>query len=374
MTAASRLVRFAAAALLALPAACNDKALESSTAAVDGGKHAMGSITPEQASKVLAKVGDKTITLGDFVAALEHMDQFDRIRYQSPERRKELLRELINVQLLADEAVAKGYDKDALAQQEIRSILRTAMMEEAHTGAPTPNAIPASEIEAYYNAHREVYRDPERRKVSVIVVPDDANAPAVLDAAKKVATAAKWGELVRAKSLDPAAKANTPLDLLGDYGWVTAQGETGGENMKAPDEVRDAAFQIPAKGGVYDKLVHVRSDPKVYIVRLTELNPAHERTLAESDRAIRVKLVQDKVREREDDLINRLRAENPVQIDDAVLATIHVDLPNATHTVFSDAGASAVQAIISDSGAPKPRRAPQAPPAPPGPAAADAGH
>jgi peptidyl-prolyl cis-trans isomerase C len=334
--------------------ACNDKALETTAAAGDGGKHAFGSISPEQAGRVLAKVGDKTISLGDFVAALEHMDQFDRIRYQSPERRKELLRELINTQLLADEALAKGYDKDALTQQEIRSILRSAMMEQAHAGAPAPNAIPASEVQAYFDAHRDQYRDPERRKISVIVVPDDANAPAVLDAAKKAPTAAKWGEIVRAKSVDPGAKANAPLDLVGDYGWVTAQGETGGDNMKASDEVRDAAFQIPAKGGIYDKLVHVKNDPKVYVVRLTELTPAHERTLAESDRAIRVKLVQEKVREREDDLINRLRAENPVQIDDTVLATVHVDLPMAPHQVFSDAGANMVESIIADASAPAP--------------------
>src|SRR4051812_7079077 len=62
--------------------------------APDAGAHAQPkSLTPEQASQVLAKVGDKTITLGDYVAALEHMDQFDRLRYQSAERRKELLNE-----------------------------------------------------------------------------------------------------------------------------------------------------------------------------------------------------------------------------------------------------------------------------------------
>src|SRR5271165_3241911 len=78
--------------------------------APDAGDHAQTpSLTPEQAAKVLAKVGDSTITLGDYVAALEHMDQFDRLRYQSPERRKELLNEMINVKLLAGEARDKGY-------------------------------------------------------------------------------------------------------------------------------------------------------------------------------------------------------------------------------------------------------------------------
>src|SRR4051812_22176008 len=66
--------------------------------AVDGGHAESTSLTPEQAKQVLARVGDDTITLGDYAAALEHMDQFDRLRYQSPERRKELLDEMITVQ------------------------------------------------------------------------------------------------------------------------------------------------------------------------------------------------------------------------------------------------------------------------------------
>src|SRR5438128_6367199 len=78
---------------------CNEKAVPGSGAADSGAHHTSESLTPEQAAKVLAKVGDKTITLGDYVAALEHMDQFDRMRYQSPERRKELLGEMINVEL-----------------------------------------------------------------------------------------------------------------------------------------------------------------------------------------------------------------------------------------------------------------------------------
>jgi peptidyl-prolyl cis-trans isomerase C len=369
MVAVPRLICVAALALVALSAACNDKALETGATSADGGKHATGPLSPEQAGKVLAKVGDETITLGDFVAALEHMDQFDRLRYQSPERRKELLREMINVQLLADEARAKGYDKDPLTQQEIRSILRSAMMERAHAGAPSPNAIPESEVQAYYDAHKGEFHDPERRKISVIVLNDDANAPAVLEAAKRAPTAAKWGQIVREKSVDPAAKANAPLDLIGDYGWMTAPGEVSGENVKATPELREAAFHIAEKGQVYDKLVHVKDDPKVYVVRLTEITPAHARSLTEADRAIRVRLVQDKVREREQDLLSRLRAETPVQIDDAVLATIHVDLAGSSHEVFSDAGATAVHALMMDAAAaahsaPAPGANPHSAPAP----------
>jgi peptidyl-prolyl cis-trans isomerase C len=347
MSAATRVVSVAMGVVLAFTAGCNDKALQVGGSA-DGGKHVGSSISPEQASKVLARVGDHTITLGDFVAALEHMDQFDRLRYQSPERRKELLREMVNLQLLSDEAIAKGYDKDPMSQQEIRSILRTAMMEKAHEGAPTVNAITDAEIQAYYEAHRNEYRDPERRRISCIIIADDAAAPAVLDAARKATTSAQWGALVRAKSLDSAAKANVPVDLAGDYGMVPPPGDPSGEGSKAPEEVRAAAFLIPKVGEVYEKAVKPAHDPRIYIVRLTQKTDAHERSLAEAERAIRVRIVQEKTRQREEDLLNRLRAEYPVQIDDAVLATVHVDLAPQR----ADGGSPGAQNAASPDAAP----------------------
>jgi peptidyl-prolyl cis-trans isomerase C len=123
-------VALAAAAALAVGAVsgvlgttgCKSCDNGSSGDVADSGHAQPTSLTPEQSKQTLAKVGDDTITLGDYAAALEHMDQFDRLRYQSTERRKELLDEMITVQLLAKEATAKGYDKDPIAQQEMRAI------------------------------------------------------------------------------------------------------------------------------------------------------------------------------------------------------------------------------------------------------------
>ena len=118
-------------------------------------------------SQILARVGDRAITLGDYVAALNHLDEFDRLRYAAPERRKDFLDEMIDVMLLADEAREKGYDKEPLAQQELREILRDAMLKKAREGSPVPNAIPEGEVRAYYEAHGDNrlprYRGPGER-------------------------------------------------------------------------------------------------------------------------------------------------------------------------------------------------------------------
>jgi peptidyl-prolyl cis-trans isomerase C len=327
MFVASRTKRAVAAVALALSGAagCNDKALQSSANA-DAGKRLGSAITPEQATKVLAKVGDHTITLGDFVAAIEHMDQFDRLRYQSPERRRELLAEMINLQLLADEAVAKGYDKEPRVQQEMRAILRDAMLAEAHKDAPTANEMSEADVRAYYDKNRDAFRDPERRRVSVIVLNDPSAASSALEAAKKTTTSAEWGAVVRARSVDIGAKANVPVDLVGDFGLVSPPSDLQAEpNVKVPSEVRTALFEMAKIGDIYDKVVE-SADHKFYVVRMTQKTEAHDRTFGESERSIRVKLVQDKIRDKEEALVAQLKGEFPVQIDDAVLATVRVDL------------------------------------------------
>lgn len=314
------------------------KSCDSDGRGSDAGASPTTLLTNEQAAQVLAKVGDKAITLGDYTAALENMDQFDRLRYQSPERRKELLEEMITVELLAMEATAKGYDKEPLAQQELRAILRDAMLAEARKGAPTPAEVPESEVRAWFEAHRAEYRDPERRRVSVITVASEADARAILEAAKKTPGSVQWGELVRSKSLDPQARANVPADLAGDQGIVAPPDDPRGDNPRVPPEVRVATFAIPDIGGVHDKVV--AAGGRFHVVRLTQKIAPHERTYEEAERSIRVKLAQDKLRAKEDELIGELRKTVKVEIDQAALGTVKIANPPAAPNTPSprDAG------------------------------------
>jgi peptidyl-prolyl cis-trans isomerase C len=283
----------------------------------------IGGLSPEQASQVLARVGDHSIVLGDYVAALQHMDQFDRVRYSAPARRRELLDEMIDVMLLADEAREKGYDKDPATQQEIREILRDALLRKAREGVPGPNEVPESEVHAYFEAHKGDFRDPERRRVSAIVLHTAASAAAVLDAAVG-APAAQWGELVRTKSTDSHAKSDAPPELAGDLGFVSPPGDPRGHNERVPDEVRAAVFEIANPGDVLPRVVSAGS--AFYIVKLESKTDAHERTLQDAERPIRVRLAQDKTRASEDALLDDLRKQYPVEVDEPALAQVKVDV------------------------------------------------
>jgi parvulin-like peptidyl-prolyl isomerase len=221
----------------------------------------------------------------------------------------------------------------------MRAILRDALLAEARKNAPTPADVPEADVRAWFEAHRAEYKDPERRRVSVIVVRDDATANAALAAAKKNPAPAPWGELVRAKSIDPQARANVPIDLAGDVGIVAPPGDPRGENSRVPDEVRAAAFEIPEVGGVADKVV--LSHAKYYVVRLTQKIAPHERTYEEAERSIRVKLAQDKLRAKEDELIAELRKSVKVEVDEGALGTVKIDMGDGGGPAAVDAGVAA---------------------------------
>ncbi|MGK4001973.1 peptidylprolyl isomerase [Sorangium sp. So ce1036] len=307
-----------ALSLAALVAGCDEPALQVPS---DAGPPVLG-LTAEQSARVLAKVGDRIITLADFARTLERMDQFDRLRYQTKERRRELLSEIIDAELLALEARRRGLDKDPAVEDAIRQILREAMVAQARAGLPAPADIPVSQVRAYYEANADKFTEPERRRVAAIVVGDRSLGERVLKEAQAVGSGAAWGELFFKHSLTAPKdrSAGAPLDLAGELGIVGPPGDARGAHPHVPEPVRAAAFLIGSVGAVSDELVE--ADGRFYIVRLSGLTAGHRRELAEAERSIRVALLQQKMQDQERALEEELRKKFPVELNDAALATV----------------------------------------------------
>ena len=318
MTRATAIPTLLPAVIAAYLAGCNEPALQQPT---DGGTPAFG-LTAEQSSRVLAKVGDRLITLGDFGRTLERMDQFDRLRYQTKERRRELLTEIVDVELLAAEAKRRGLDKDPEVEDAIRQLLRDAMLAQARQGLSAPAEIPAAEVRAYYEANADRFSEPERRRVAAIVMSDKKAAEKVLKEAQKVSAGSAWGELFYKHSLTAPKEQgpSSPVDLAGDLGIVGPPGDARGANPAVPEPIRAAVFQIGNVGAIAGELVEVEG--KHYIVRMNGITAGHHRPLAEADRAIRVAILQQKMQDQVRALEDELKKKFPVQVDEAALSTI----------------------------------------------------
>jgi hypothetical protein len=306
---------------------CSKKEKEASPAASSSAPSGPKPLSPEMAAKTIAKVGDRVITLGEYAAALERMDSFERMRYQSPDRRKRLLDEMIEVELLAQEARRRGLDKAEETQERVRQILRDQVLDDLRKGAPAANDIPDAELHAYYDAHKDDFSEPERRRVSAIVLDSAAAAKGVLAKAAKADVAA-WGQLVdqNAPKQGPRPPVGTPNELAGDLGIVGPPGHPRGANPRVPDPVREAAFKIAAVGETYGSVVE--ADKKFYVIRMTSKTDGRARTFEEAQRAIRTAVVQSKVDEREKALEKDLRQKFPVKIDEAALEKMPMPAPS----------------------------------------------
>ena len=298
-------------------------------------------LTTTQAATVLARVGDKAITLADFAATLERMDQFDRLRFQTPERRKELLDQMITVELLADEARRRGLDRDPETEESLRQVLRDAVLQDLRKGSRVPGEIAEAEVRAYYEAHKADFQEPERRRIGHLSVRDKAKAEKLVEEAKKAVTAQQWGELVRNQSVDsPGKDYKGPVDTLGDLGIVGAPSDPRGANPRIDEELRKAVLQIEKLNEVLAHPVPA-SDGLWHIVRLIGKTEAHARSYAESERTIRIMIIQQGIADRETALEAELRGKYKVEIDDSALSQVRVPVappPSASAPVPSHDG------------------------------------
>ena len=307
---------------LVAASACRREVAETGSAPSASASATPSGISPELSARVLAKVGDRTITLGDYVAVLDGMDRIERARYQTADRREQLLKEMVDVELLAREAERRGLADKPEAKALERQILRDEVFAELRDKQPPLDQIPAADVHAYYDAHRGDFKEPERRRLSHIVVRDKASAERILADARG-ATAKQWGELVRKSSIDKPA-ADIPDELAGDLGLVTPPSSGKNDNPRVPEALRAAVFEVDKPGDVLGRVVEAGG---FHLVRLTGKNDARDRSLAEADRTIRVLIAQERLHRAEADFEKELRARFPVKIDEAALAKVVVPAP-----------------------------------------------
>src|SRR4051794_8577694 len=155
------------------------------------------------------------------------MDPFERMRYQTDDRRQALLDELINVELLAREAERRGLDQKPETQELVRQFQRDELLRRLRASVPGPSQLSVAAVQAYFQEHRADFLDPERRRAAQIVLGDAGQAAKVLSEATG-ADADRWRALVRQYNPEAAGgegdktSARPPLEVPGDLGLLSA--------------------------------------------------------------------------------------------------------------------------------------------------------
>ena len=295
--------------VLSIVAGCAKQAEE--PAADEWPKHGL---TEAQANEVLAKIGDRTITVGEFADRLASQSPYLQARFESPERRREFLDNLVRYELLVYEAKRRGYVDDPEVERARRRVMIQELIQQEVDEPLEAQPISDEEVQAAYESNPTEFDRPAQVRASDIFIKDRAKAEAILKEARG-ADRPTFSRLAREHSEDEKTKAKS-----GDLQFFTADGDG-----QPPAAVREAAFAIEQVGKVYPKLVE--DGGGYHIVMLTGKRAELKRTYEQAKRAIRHKLTRERKEEAMQTLTERLRKEIAVDVDYAALDEVKVEVP-----------------------------------------------
>lgn len=278
-------------------------------------------LTEEEAAQTLAKIGDHTITVGEFAEEIANKGPFLRTRYNSPERRRELLDQMVRFELLAQEAEARDFDDAPEVQRTRKQILIRRFLKQEYEDRIQPTDVTDDEVRAYYEAHPAEFHQPEQVRISHILFASEAEATRVLHQIQASPTDVRlFRQLAEQYDTDPATR-----DRFGEVGFFSRPAERRDGEPEVPEEVATAAFSMETIGAVYPEVVH--SSRGYEILKLTGRRAALDRGLEEASRPIRNRLWRERREHEIEALIERLTSEADVEEHLDVLDQIHIDVP-----------------------------------------------
>lgn len=283
---------------------------------------------------MLARVGEVSITVGEFEDTLNQAPAPVRQTYTDPNRQREYLQNMVDTIVLAREAERRHVERDPEVANSIRRILAQRLQQVELVEAINASAVSEADARAFYQEHVGDWVQDEQRRATVIFLDDRAAADEVV----RLARAARGNlrtiqELAHTRSVDEASRENR-----GDVfyfrathlGSASAQGarpdagspstDAGTAAQMVDPAVSRAAFALARELDVSEPVQC--SNGKWATVILTGIRPALSRSL--DDPGVRASIVAAVVhgrrREREQTMLRELRArhrieEHPERVD-----------------------------------------------------------
>ena len=241
-------------------------------------------LSPDEAARVVAVVGERTITLGEFAEELSREASFARQEHSMPEGRASYLDGMVREELLAAEARRRGMASDPDVVRARQAAL-AALLLERWRGDGTLPAVSDLEVRQWYDAHRAELRSPERSRVRFMLVHERDEAEAVL--AQLLAAPMDDGLFRR---LATEHVWQTPMvTSSGDTGWFPRPAERTADDPDVPPELVEVAWSM-SEVNTYHPTPIAASGGGFYIARLIGREPATERSFEESAGLVRARL------------------------------------------------------------------------------------
>jgi peptidyl-prolyl cis-trans isomerase C len=165
-----------------------------------------------QSDKVVAKIGNQTVTESDLKEISNAVPEKFRHLYLTPEGRKKTLDYVVNIYVLAAEAERLGMDKkpeaDKLLQFTRRDLLARLYLDQMSKDLPAPTDAEAKE---FYEKNKTQYATPESVHLHHILVSSEKEAKDAMDKLKK---GEKFADLASQISICPSKMKGGNLEWL----------------------------------------------------------------------------------------------------------------------------------------------------------------
>ena len=279
----------------------------------------------EKSGPVVAEVGDEKITADEVRQRLNETSPFLRARYNTVERKKEFLENMVRNELLAQEAIRQGYDKSPAVREQTKRAMIQELIKHQLDSKLAGTDIPEEELKKFYDAHLDDFVKPERARVFHILLPaKDGRERA--EAKKKAAALLKDVDAREKKGEVNAfqgaaikeSKDALSAPLGGDLRFLSKDELTKAYNA----ELANAAFELKNPG---DKTQPFETPAGVELVKLQVKTVAMNRSFEESKEPIRQRMARERRSRDYDEWVKKLRENTKVAIHEQELEQVQVD-------------------------------------------------
>lgn len=204
----------------------------------------------------------------------------------SPALENEVKQRLINIELLAQDAIKQGMDKTPENQLRIRELRQNLLAELLLADYFTKNPITEDQIRTEYDRQLKSLGNAnslEQYRLSVIALPTDSEAASTI---AQIKAGEPFAKVAKQKSIDPSK------DQGGQTGWVLP--------AQVNPSIALVMTNLP-KGGMSSSPIQTPNG--WYIIKVDEKRPFKAPTFDESKNQIRSNLAQQK----QSEIINALR-------------------------------------------------------------------
>ncbi|MEC8382378.1 MAG: peptidylprolyl isomerase [Myxococcota bacterium] len=267
--------------------------------------------SPADVGDVLATVNGSAVGSTDFEQAAARSVPSNG-QSLSIDEKKEVLDDLINDELLYQEALKRGFDRDP----KVKKVMVNALLREDVYGAVRNSDFTDSELEAYYQSHLEEFIVPEKVQIYRLLVkvkddrPDaDAKAKAERLHSELKSDVTKFKDLASQESDGPFRRRG------GDVGFVPKTGKPGLDEM-----VVSKAFTMSLE----ELSEPFKSEDGYNIIYIANRRESVERSFQQMKGAVLRKVKSEKLAEQYETYTSGLRSGATITVDDSTLDGINV--------------------------------------------------